>query len=75
MKQETITTIIIEAEEGKYLTQASAEVPVAERICATKIALGRNDSPENWGEITAEQAKEIEGLKEQERAGIDCSDC
>lgn len=65
MKQETFTTIIIEAEEGKYLTQASSDTPIAQRVCATKIALGRNDSPENWVEITAEQAKEIEGLKEQ----------
>lgn len=63
MKQETFTTIIIEAEEGKYLTQASSEIDAKDRITAKKVALGKNDSPSNWIEIEEEEAVAFEQSK------------
>lgn len=62
MKQETFTTIVLHAEEGKFLTQA-ADVPIEARVIGTTIALGKNDSPENWKEISAYKAKMYEREK------------
>ena len=59
MKTESYTTIIIEAEPGFVLTQASSEVELRDRIVATRIALGKYDSPENYKEITQAEADEI----------------
>lgn len=59
MKQETFTTIILEADNGKYLTQ-SADVDPRERIIAKEVALGRNDSPLNWCEVSATVAERLE---------------
>ena len=58
MKQEEFTTTIIEPDEGKFLTQV-ADVAPEERIISDKIALGRNDSPANWREITSEEAAQL----------------
>lgn len=63
MKQESFTTIILRAEEGKYLTQAY-DVDISERVIGPEIALGRNDSPKNWKEITKEEADKIKEEKE-----------
>lgn len=59
MKQEQFTTIIIESDEGNFLTQ-SADVDILKRIICKKVALGRNDSPNNWREISAKEADEFE---------------
>ncbi|MBR6746524.1 MAG: hypothetical protein IKL83_04015 [Muribaculaceae bacterium] len=55
MKSTEYTTIILTAEEGKYLTQM-ADVAIEERIVAQTIALGRNDSADNWREIDKAEA-------------------
>lgn len=67
MKQQTFTTTILEAEEGMYLTQASEDIDIKERIVGTTVAVGRNDSPDNWKEISAEQAEEYNSLRETEQ--------
>ena len=63
MKQKEFTTIILEAEEGKYLTQV-ANVPISERSVVTKVAIGKNDSPDNWREIGIIEAEEYKVLIE-----------
>lgn len=69
MKQEEFTAIIIEAEEGHLLTQA-ADVEITERIVCRKVALGRYDSPENWKEITEEEAA---GIRAEQKAARDAA--
>lgn len=63
MKQTSFTTIIIEAEEGKFLTQVSNDIDINERVIGKKIAIGSNDSPDNWCEITADEKEQFEQLK------------
>lgn len=67
MKQSQFTTTILEAEEGKYITQV-ADVDVSQRVLVTKIALSYYDSPDNWKEITEEEAEE---LKEHSETSIE----
>lgn len=54
MKQEQFTTTVLIAEKGKYLTQV-AEVDITERVIGEKVALGKNDVPANWREISASE--------------------
>lgn len=58
MIQTEFTTIILKAEEGKYLTQVE-DVDVTRRLIASEIALGKHDSAENYREITAAEAEVI----------------
>lgn len=58
MTQNEFKTTLIAAEEGKYLTQ-SFEVDIENRVVASTIALGKNDTVENWKEITKEEADTI----------------
>lgn len=58
MVQNEFKTTVITAEEGKYLTQ-SFEVDIENRVVASTIALGKNDTVENWKEITKEEADTI----------------
>lgn len=58
MVQSEFKTIILKAEEGKYLTQKS-DVDIEKRVIGTTIALGKNDSVDNWKEITKEEADSI----------------
>ena len=51
MKQETIELRKLTADSGKVLTNGEAY--------GTEIYLGKNDSPENWREITAEEYETI----------------
>lgn len=60
--QQQVTLRILEADEGHVLTQAS-DVEPQNRVYSEKIYLAVNDSPENWMEITQEQAD-----KEKEEA-------
>jgi len=64
MVQSEFKTIIIAAEEGKFLTQ-SADVEIASRVIASTIALGKNDSVDNWKEITKEEADTIKQAQEE----------
>lgn len=65
MKQTEFTTIILTAARGKYLTQASQDIDITKRVIGTKIALGSNDSPDNWCEISKADAEEFERLKNE----------
>ena len=59
------TPIVIVPDEGKFLTQA-ADVEILNRIIATTIVLGKNDTRSNWIEIDQAQADEYMALKEKE---------
>ena len=59
------TPIVIVPDEGKFLTQA-ADVEILDRIIASTIVLGKNDTRSNWIEIDQAQADEYRALKEKE---------
>lgn len=72
MIQEEIKIRVLIPSDGYKLTQ-SADVALGERIISTKIYLSVKDSPENWKEITEEEATEIEVQKNYlsaERLGV-----
>ena len=54
MIQNTIQIIVLEASEGKVLTNGE--------IYSTKVYLGVNDSPENWHEVDSSEAVEQENI-------------
>lgn len=58
MTQESFNTVIIRPSAGHYLTQ-SADVPIEERMIASVIALGANDSADNYTEIDETEAEQI----------------
>lgn len=64
MKQEQFTTTILRAEKGKYLTQV-ADVDILDRILGNTVALGKNDVPANWREITATEKAKYDRLKDE----------
>jgi hypothetical protein len=67
MTQTEYTTRVISAEAGKYLTQASNDIDLLNRVVTNaKVYLAVNDSPDNWREISAEEANNI--IKAQEEA-------
>lgn len=49
-----------------YLTQVD-DVDIEERVIATTVAIGANDSVSNWKEITSAEAESINKLKEEAR--------
>lgn len=65
MKSNEFTTIILEAEDNHYLTQTDETIELRDRIVATRIALGKYDSPDNWKEITKEEADAIKAEQEK----------
>lgn len=66
MTSEQFATTILTAAEGHFLTQADNDTPIANRVVATTIALGRHDAPDNWREIDAAEAERYK--QEQEAA-------
>lgn len=60
------TPIVVVPDEGKFLTQA-ADVEILDRIIASTIVLGKNDTRSNWIEIDQAQADEYMTLKEKAR--------
>lgn len=50
---------ILRPSEGHYLTQASDEVDVKDRVFLKVLVLALTDSPENWKEISIEEANVI----------------
>lgn len=60
MTQEQFTTIRLTADQNKFITQAAEDIDINERIIGTVVNLGINDSPDNWIEITTEEAAMIE---------------
>lgn len=66
MKQNKFNTVVLTAEEGKYLTQ-SFDVEILDRTVADTVALGRYDKAENWKEITKEEADTIREQQSEAR--------
>lgn len=60
MKQEVIGIIRITADSGKFLTQASDEIDIMDRIHVKTLNLSPNDSPSNWKEISDREAAMID---------------
>ena len=58
MKTDSYVQVIIEAEDGMYITNADESTPVTERIVASRVALGRNDDVSRYVEIDRERAEE-----------------
>lgn len=52
------TTTVITATDGNYLTQ-NLEVDTEKRVIATEVALGKNDTVDNWKEITKEEGEAV----------------
>ena len=50
---------ILRPSEGYYLTQASDKVDVKDRVFLKTLVLALTDSPENWKEISIEEANVI----------------
>lgn len=59
MITKNFTVRVLEASEGYVLTQVE-DVDVMNRILSDRVFLGVNDSEDNWKEITAAKAAEIE---------------
>ena len=57
MKQETIELRKLTADDGKVLTNGEAY--------GTEIYLGKDDSPENWHEITTEEYETVRAEMEK----------
>ena len=70
MVESTYTTRVLTASEGCFLTQANLE-SVENAILSTEVYLAVNDSPENWKEITEEEARIIIKKQEEERKRMD----
>lgn len=64
MIQSNYTVIILQPSEGYTLTQ-SGNVEISERILSKKVFLAINDSPDNWKEITDEEAENIRIQQEE----------
>ncbi len=65
MKTQTFTTQIIEADADHYLTQADEAIELKDRIVATRIALGKFDSADNYVEISKEAGDAIKKQQEE----------
>lgn len=58
MTTEQVNTMVMTAENGYYLTQV-ADVDLAERIVASKVALSKFSTIDDWREITKEEGDQI----------------
>jgi len=59
MKQTDILVRILTSDEGHVLTEADETITPENRALATEVVLADTDSPDNWKEITAEEAATI----------------
>lgn len=57
MKQTQMTTTVLTAEQGHYITQR-ADTSSTDRIIAQTIYLAATDSPDNYREITESEAEQ-----------------
>lgn len=64
METKQFTTTILTAAEGKSLTQADNNLGIRNRIIASRVAIGANDTASNWVEITKAQADEYRAAQE-----------
>ena len=62
MIQSNYTVQILQAAEGCKLTQKK-DVDIKQRIFTNKVFLSINDKPENWKEISNDEAIEIQELQ------------
>lgn len=67
MTTEKVSTMVMTAEEGYYLTQV-ADVALAERIVASKVALSKFSTIDDWKEITKEEGDQIIAEQNAQRA-------
>ena len=58
MTSETHNTIVLTAESGYVLTQ-SADVDIKERIVASRVALSKYSTVDDWKEITTDEGDRI----------------
>ena len=63
MTQSDYTMRVLNAAEDHFITE-SADVPDEKRLIAKKVYLAVNDAPENYKEITAEEAERIRKIQE-----------
>ena len=59
MTQQDILVRILRPTEGHYLTEADETTDITVRTIADEVTLAESDSPDNWREITADEAAEI----------------
>ena len=67
MTSENYSSVIIKAKEGFYITEVDDTIDITKRTIATAIALGTNDSADNYKEITADEANELKRLQDEAR--------
>ena len=65
MTSENYSSVIIKAKEGFYITEVDDSMGSQNRTIATAVALGTNDSADNYKEITAEEADELKRLQDE----------
>lgn len=58
MTTEQVNTMVMTAENGYYLTQV-ADVDLSERIVASKVALSKFSTIDDWKEISKEEGDQI----------------
>lgn len=76
METSSYTTIVLTAAQGCYLTQANcADIRTA--IITDRVYLAKSDSPNNWREISAEEADDIKAqqaallAEDEQQAAVD----
>ena len=67
MTSENYSSVIIKSKEGFYITEVDDSIDIQNRTIATAIALGTNDSVDNYKEITAEEADELKKMQDEAR--------
>lgn len=67
MTSENYSSIIIKAKEGFYITEVDDTIDIQNRTIATAVALGTNDSADNYKEITANEADELKRQQDEAR--------
>lgn len=70
MTTENYTSIVLTADEGYFLTQ-TADVELRDRIVASKIALSKHSTVDDWKEISKEEADQIIADQNAEREAND----
>lgn len=58
MTSENYTSIVLTSDEGYCLTQ-TADVDIKDRVVASKVALSKFSTVDDWKEITKEEADQI----------------
>ena len=67
MISENYSSVIIKAKEGFYITEVDDSIDIQNRTIATAIALGTNDSADNYKEITSDEADELKRQQDEAR--------